>query len=353
MTAPEELYREGSVVKLVAEFDSPDVGDVTFEVTDPGGATTTYPFGSDRTVMKMQESPPNASAYECYVALDQPGNWSYKASGKLLGLEIAAKGEFFVHGSPSKHSVKAYVAPMTGELPPPVVEQAKQQAAALERKLPLADAVELVMTALAPAVIQQMDAERRKAVVARLRAVVEQIEDEPRRKDFQRRLAACEGGKPLERPGGFVVKMVGGQLRWFGRPSLNVEDRVNETVSKAFLEDLIAKEKARGHYPRLEFFHTNYPVGYTDDYRVVDGVLVATGGFNQDPISQAIAKGYAEHPEGTDGTGWAMSWRFRARRDPDGVFRKVTDHTRIREFTFLPTSQAALPITKFDLKEVA
>lgn len=199
----------------------------------------------------------------------------------------------------------------------------------------------------------QLTPAERKTAIGKIRAAIGKIADKKLKEHLLQRLAEVEGGKSLERPGGFVVKMVAGEYRWFGRPSLNIEDRENEAASKAFLEKLVQQEKARGRYPRLEFFHTNVPVGYTDDFRVVNGILVATGGFNRDPASQAIAKGYAEHPDGVDGSGWAMSWRFFASPDADGVYRRVTPKTRIREFTFLPTSQAALPVTKFDLKEVA
>jgi hypothetical protein len=145
-------------------------------------------------------------------------------------------------------------------------------------------------------------------------------------------------------PQAFIVKNFNGKRRWYGRPTLNTRDREGETVSKAALEEVVARSKAAGFYPPLQFYHIPYNVGVTDDYRVVDGIVVATGEFNDDPVSKAVADYYEQHPESLDGSGWAMSWRFYARPDAERVFNKVE---RIKEFTFLPFSQAANQDTRF------
>ena len=143
----------------------------------------------------------------------------------------------------------------------------------------------------------------------------------------------------------FQIRKIAGERRWFGQVSNNARDRDRDIVSKTALEDVVAREKAAGNYPELQFYHVNYGMGVADYYAVVDGVLFATGIFNEsDPVAKAFADYMEAHPESVDGSGWGMSWRFYAKRGPDRVFKHVDS---IVEFTFLPLSRAANEYTQF------
>lgn len=143
----------------------------------------------------------------------------------------------------------------------------------------------------------------------------------------------------------FQIRKIAGARRWIGQVSNNARDRDRDIVSKTALEEVVAREKAAGNYPELQFYHINYGVGVADYYAVVDGVLFATGIFNEsDPVAKAFADYLEAHPESTDGSGWGMSWRFYAKRGPDRVFKHVDS---IVEFTFLPLSRAANEFTQF------
>lgn len=143
----------------------------------------------------------------------------------------------------------------------------------------------------------------------------------------------------------FQIRKIAGERRWFGQVSNNARDRDHDIVTKAALEEVAAREKAAGNYPELQFFHVNYPMGVSDYYAVVDGVLFATGIFNEsDPVAKQFADYLETHPESPDGSGWGMSWRFYAKRSQDRVFKHVDG---IVEFTFLPLSRAANEWTQF------
>lgn len=143
----------------------------------------------------------------------------------------------------------------------------------------------------------------------------------------------------------FVIQKVNGERRWFGTFSNNARDREGEIVAKAALEEVVQREKAAGHYPPLQFFHIDYPMGQTDFYTVTDGLLTATGSFNEtDPVAKTFADYVEAHPESIDGSGWGCSWRFYASPTTDGVFQQVK---AIDEFTFLPLSRAANRFTEF------
>ena len=74
-------------------FD-PDV--VTFQVTTPGGSTSTYVYDTDSEVTKN-----GTGDYTCTIDVETAGVWPYYIKGETSGgvNRGAARGEFYVRGT--------------------------------------------------------------------------------------------------------------------------------------------------------------------------------------------------------------------------------------------------------------
>lgn len=380
-------YPFGKGIDITAAFPGAAVFDLRYEVTLPsGGDPIQYRLGHDAEVTKMAGANGVPDAYMLSLTGDELGDWTIKAFVSIAGKEhpLVALHRFRVIPvmvakvrdsdqekrlmpveDEEKNAVMGYpedtmhTASMDDEEEDEdekegkpkkkpdahhMMDKGKTTSITVTTTVPPTRELELAIAALATGHMNgrnlNLTPEQRQKAFTRIRQEIANLPDEQQPALSARVDAASASVRP-----DFYVKSIKGELRWFGRPTLNTLDRDGETVSKAALVAVVEREKAAGNYPPLQFFHIDYDIGYTDDYRVVDGILVATGGFNDDPVSQTIAKYFLEHPKGTDGSGWGMSWRFRSVREPDGVFKNIRT---IKEFSLLPHSEAANADTSFE-----
>jgi hypothetical protein len=375
-------YPYGKWIDITAAFPGAAVFDLRYEVTLPSGDPREFRLGRDAEVTKMTGANGNPDAYMLSLEGDELGDWTIKAFVSIAGKEhpLVALHRFRVIpvmvAKVRDSDVDKRLMPMDDEdkphegmyeeddedddpkrkkegksekknatqgyAPEDYVMGKKQKAA----DSPLLDlAIAAVQTGQMGGRTLNLTLDQRSEAITRIRQEIASLPDEEQRKALAKRVDVVESSM---RPD-FYVKSIKGELRWYGKPTLNTWDRDGEVVSKAALTAVVEREKAAGNYPPLQFFHIDYDIGYTDDYRVVDGILLATGGFEDDPVSQTIAKYFLEHPEGTDGSGWGMSWRFRSVRERDGVFKNIRT---IKEFTLLPHSEAANSDTSFEAEVV-
>lgn len=170
------------------------------------------------------------------------------------------------------------------------------------------------------------------------------------RAEAEAQMKALYANVPESRKMVFTVKAVGDTYRWTAMSTVNAWDRDGEMVTRQATEMDVYRTKTYGDDSEVWLFHCkSLPrLGGAPDYRaVVDGVLVESGEFDRTPWATAIAKYIARHPEGTDGSGWAVSIGF-----PD-TRRRIYETVRIRERSPLPQSRAAVPWTRFESEEVS
>lgn len=146
-----------------------------------------------------------------------------------------------------------------------------------------------------------------------------------------------------------IIKQANGLYRWTATSSNNIEDRDGETLSLKALQADVARTKMFGDDDGvLNFYHIPYPIGGAPDYRtLVDGMLVETGEFYDEPVAKAVAEYCIANPDGLDGSGWGTSVGFMGVPDYSGVYNSVL----IRERSLLPLSKAANAYTSFGVKQ--
>lgn len=145
-----------------------------------------------------------------------------------------------------------------------------------------------------------------------------------------------------------VIKQSSGLYRWYSTTTNNLYDRDGEAISERALQADVARTKMFGDdTSSLYFYHISYPIGGAPDYRnVIDGMLVETGEYFDDPVSKAVAEFTMAHPEGLDGTGWGMSPGFMGVPDRAGIYHSILMHERSQ----LPRSKAANAYTSFGVQ---
>jgi len=144
-----------------------------------------------------------------------------------------------------------------------------------------------------------------------------------------------------------IIKQANGIYRWYSVSSNNIKDRDTETVALKMLQADVARTKMFGDDSETYFYHIPYPLGGAPDYRaIVDGMLVESGEFNDEPVAKAVATYINDHPEGLDGTGWGTSIGFQSMPDLSGTFYDGY----IKERSVLPMSAAANEFTQFGVK---
>jgi hypothetical protein len=144
-----------------------------------------------------------------------------------------------------------------------------------------------------------------------------------------------------------VIKQANGLYRWNSISSNNIKDRDGETLSLKALQADVARTKMFGDDSHLRFYHIPYDIGGAPDYRaIIDGMLVESGEYYDEPISKQIAKYQMDHPEGLDGSGWGTSIGFLGMPDSTGTYYNSV----IEERSSLPLSIAANEITAFGVK---
>ena len=145
-----------------------------------------------------------------------------------------------------------------------------------------------------------------------------------------------------------VTKQANGVYRWTAISSNNARDRDREIVSKRALEMDVHARKTYGDETQLRVYHVPYVIGGAPDFAaVVDGHLVESGEFDDQPHAKAVAAYIASNPDGTDGSGWGTSIGFHGAPDENGVFNMI----QIKERSVLPLSRAANPFTAFSSME--
>lgn len=201
----------------------------------------------------------------------------------------------------------------------------------------------------------QLSPDERSQAISRIRGAIEALSDDALKKHLLERLSAVEHGKMFHN-----VKSASGERLWRGIVSVNTYDREDEVASAAALEGIVKTLNLIGVKPELWPFHltpdqrkallgTERAPGVTDWFDVVNGHLVAVGHWHDDPISKAWGDWVDANPDSHDGSGWGMSWVFGSNPDADGIFNHIS---YAKEFTFLPLSQAAHPLTRFTTTEV-
>lgn len=145
-----------------------------------------------------------------------------------------------------------------------------------------------------------------------------------------------------------IFKQANGLYRWHSISSNNIKDRDGETVQLKALQADVARTRMFGDDSHLRFYHIPFDIGGAPDYRaIVDGMLVESGEFYDEPVACAMAEYCIEHPEGIDGSGWGTSIGYYGLPDEEASY----DTSLIEERSLLPLSKAANSYTKFGVRE--
>lgn len=149
-------------------------------------------------------------------------------------------------------------------------------------------------------------------------------------------------------PPAFIFKQTNGLYRWNSISSNNIKDRDGETVQLKALQGDVARTKIFGDDSHLRFCHIPFDIGGAPDFRaIVDGMLVESGEFYDEPVANTIAQYAIDNPEGVDGSGWGTSIGFYGQPDDQASY----DTSIIEERSLLPLSKAANSYTKFGVRE--
>jgi 2'-5' RNA ligase len=145
-----------------------------------------------------------------------------------------------------------------------------------------------------------------------------------------------------------IVKQANGRYRWTSISSGNIKDRDGEIVSLKALQADVARTKMFGDEEScLYFYHIPYSIGAAPDYRViVDGMLIESGEFADEPVAKACAEYFVDHPGGLDGSGWGTSIGFMGVPDATNTYQSVLIHER----SVLPHSVASFAYSTFGVK---
>ena len=144
-----------------------------------------------------------------------------------------------------------------------------------------------------------------------------------------------------------ILKQANGLYRWFSISSNNIKDRDGETIRLKALQADVARTRMFGDDSHLRFYHIPYDIGGAPDYRaIVDGMLVESGEFYDEPVAKTIAEYCDAHPEGLDGTGWGVSIGYKGNSDQEAAY----DSTLIDERSLLALSKAANEWTLFGVQ---
>lgn len=145
----------------------------------------------------------------------------------------------------------------------------------------------------------------------------------------------------------FIVKQANGLYRWTSTSSNNIRDRDDEIVSLTSLQADVARTKMFGDTSEFYFYHIPYPIGGAPDYRaIVDGMLIETGEFYDEPVAKTVAQYMIDNPQGLDGSGWGASIGFLGVPDRERIYHAVLIHER----SVLPLSAAANAYTSFGVR---
>lgn len=214
-------------------------------------------------------------------------------------------------------------------------------------KLNISDANHLAMaiTALSPGGFRghkvQLSNEDRKRAISAIRAKIEAMPDGPKKKHLLERLNSLKNA-PVSLLS--VTKTSSGGYRYNIRSSVNARDLDDEIVSEDALRGDVARTKLKKDTSELWFYHIPYRLGGAPDWRgVVNGSLVETGEFDDNPVAKSIAEYLMRTPEGIDGSGWGISIGFKGIRNKNGVYH----YSEIKERSVLPLSHASNPYTAF------
>jgi hypothetical protein len=145
-----------------------------------------------------------------------------------------------------------------------------------------------------------------------------------------------------------VIKQANGIYRWSSTSTNNIRDRDGETLSLKSIQADVARTRVFGDDDGCTYFyHVPYSLGGPPDYRaVVDGMLVESGEFYDEPVAKTVAEYCIAHPEGLDGSGWGTSIGFMGVPDLTGTYHSVL----IKERSVLPLSKAANAYTSFGVR---
>lgn len=96
-----------------------------------------------------------------------------------------------------------------------------------------------------------------------------------------------------------VIRQADGKYRWFGVAATAVINHDGMIDSRALFDSFIRHIERTGEYPKYDVFHfgDSIVVGQTDFVTRDGAVYFASGTFNDDEFSQAVARGLEADPE--------------------------------------------------------